>query len=126
MGAPEHTKMSTEEQDAVKGRLLEIIQGHVGQDTAFVDIRAEDNLPSKISEEIMTQLRQEPIVEGYKLFVKAVILQVNGMASSTNTLWAVDGKMRDMNLSVSWTNDARCSVWVTVVANPNPPVMPDP
>ena len=50
----------------------------------------------------MTQLRQEMIVDGYKLFVKAVILQVNGMASSTNTLWAVDGQARDMNLSVSW------------------------
>ena len=50
----------------------------------------------------MTQLRQESIVDGYKLFVKAVILQVNGMASSTNTLWAVDGQARDINLSVSW------------------------
>merc|ERR1712028_64643 len=118
--------MSAEEQEALKCRLLEIVQGHVGQDTAFADINAEDNVPSKISEDVMTQLREESIVDGYKLFVKAVILQVNGMASSTNTLWAVDGTMKDMNLSVSWTNEARCSVWLTVVANPNPPVMPDP
>merc|ERR1712028_330291 len=87
MGATK--EMAAEEQEALKGRLLEIVQGHVGQDTAFADINAEDNVPSKISEDVMTQLREESIVDGYKLFVKAVILQVNGMASSTNTLWAV-------------------------------------
>ena len=40
--------MAAEEQEALKGRLLEIVQGHVGQDTAFADINAEDNVPSKV------------------------------------------------------------------------------
>merc|ERR1712188_346526 len=107
------------EQDAVKAQLLQIVQKYVADDASFVDLSSVEGLPAKISEEVMTFLREHcPLTQGYKLFVKTVLLQVNGMASSTNTLWALEGEYRDYNLSVAWTNSARCSVWLTVIANP--------
>ena len=54
--------MAAEEQEALKGRLLEIVQGHVGQDTAFADINAEDNVPSKVSSTRSSTVHIRPCV----------------------------------------------------------------
>merc|ERR1711934_35681 len=119
MGDNQIDQMSAEEQQEIKNKLLEVIQDHVKADDKFTEIDTKE-ISKKISESGMQLLMAEELLSGYKMYVKATILQVNGMASSSNTLWTA----QDLNLSVSWTNDEKCSVWLTVIVNPNPPTLP--
>merc|ERR1712224_632409 len=105
--------MADQVDEEIKGKLLALIKQHLGEDTKFSDMNPDDQIPSKISEGAMNLLRNEESLPNHKLFCKAIVLQVNGMASSTNTLWCTEGEMRDRNFSVSWTNNVKCSVWLT-------------
>eukprot|EP00658_Telonema_sp_P-2_P008874 TRINITY_DN13360_c0_g1_i1.p2 TRINITY_DN13360_c0_g1~~TRINITY_DN13360_c0_g1_i1.p2 ORF type:complete len:124 (+),score=40.84 TRINITY_DN13360_c0_g1_i1:247-618(+) len=111
--------MGPEEQEAIKQRLIGVIQEFIPDDDKFAAIDTKEASKS-ISEKSFHVLKETPELEGHKLFVKAAILQVNGFAISNNTLWSP----QDYNLSVSWTNSAGCTVWLTALVNPNPPVLP--
>eukprot|EP00656_Telonema_subtile_P026512 TRINITY_DN2848_c0_g1_i1.p1 TRINITY_DN2848_c0_g1~~TRINITY_DN2848_c0_g1_i1.p1 ORF type:complete len:156 (-),score=51.62 TRINITY_DN2848_c0_g1_i1:287-754(-) len=113
------TNMAAAELEGIKGQLVDLIGSCITEDAKFGDIDSKE-VAKEISEKSMALLMDQPLLEGYKMFVKAVILQVNGMAASSNTLWSA----QDYNLSVSWSNEAKCAVWLTVIANPNPPSLP--
>eukprot|EP00658_Telonema_sp_P-2_P033680 TRINITY_DN2466_c0_g1_i1.p2 TRINITY_DN2466_c0_g1~~TRINITY_DN2466_c0_g1_i1.p2 ORF type:complete len:136 (-),score=48.28 TRINITY_DN2466_c0_g1_i1:288-695(-) len=110
--------LDNDRKEAIKQRLIEVIQEFVPADAKFTSLDTKE-ASTNISATCFQLLKEAPELEGHKLFVKAAILQVNGYAISSNTLWSPE----DHNLSVSWTNNVGCTVWLTAVVNPNPPVL---
>merc|ERR1711934_565133 len=110
--APQHALDDDELKGAIMADLSEIAKKYRGE-AKWKEVEEPGKKCKECMKEAMDYLMGKKELEGYKFFVKATLVQVNGYAQCATTYWSPDGR----DLSVNEVNKENVMMILTSYAS---------